>query len=83
MLDTLDSQGIVKDEDYRVQVGAFRNRRYAERLLNELLEEGFPAYIDDSGPYLRVQVGNFDDMDDAVDMEQRLKQAGFPTVIVK
>ncbi len=83
VLDTLDSQGIVKDEDYRVQVGAFRNRRYAERLLNELLEEGFPAYIDDSGPYLRVQVGNFDDMDDAVDMEQRLKQAGFPTVIVK
>ena len=83
VLDTLDSQGIVKDEDYRVQVGAFRNRRYAERLLNELLEEGFPAYIDDSGPCLRVQVGNFDDMDDAVDMEQRLKQAGFPTVIVK
>ena len=83
VLDTLDSQGIVKDEDYRVQVGAFRNRRYAERLLNELLEKGFPAYIDDSGPYLRVQVGNFDDMDDAVDMEQRLKQAGFPTVIVK
>ena len=83
VLDTLDSQGIVKDEDYRVQVGAFRNRRYSERLLNELLEEGFPAYIDDSGPYLRVQVGNFDDMDDAVDMEQRLKQAGFPTVIVK
>ncbi len=83
VLDTLDSEGIVKDEDYRVQVGAFRNRRYAERLLNELLEEGFPAYIDDSGPYLRVQVGNFDDMDDAVEMEQRLKQSGFPTVIVK
>lgn len=83
VLDTLESQGIVKDEDYRVQVGAFRNRRYAERLLNELLEEGFPAYIDDSGPYLRVQVGNFGDMDDAVEMERRLKQAGFPTVIVK
>lgn len=83
VLDTLDSEGIIKDEDYRVQVGAFRNRRYAERLLNELLEEGFPAYIDDSGPYLRVQVGNFNDMDDAVEMEQRLKQAGFPTVIVK
>ena len=83
VLDTLDSQGIIKDEDYRVQVGAFRNRRYAERLLNELLEKGFPAYIDDSGPYLRVQVGDFDDMDDAVQMEQRLKQAGFPTVIVK
>ena len=54
VLDTLESEGIIKDENYRVQVGAFRNRRYAERLLNELLEEGFPAYIDDTGPYLRA-----------------------------
>ncbi len=83
VLDTLDSEGIIKDDGYRVQVGAFRNRRYAERLLNELLEEGFPAYIDDSGSYLRVQVGNSDNMDKAVEMERRLKQAGYPTVIVK
>lgn len=82
ILDTLDSAGIIKDNQYRVQVGAYRNRRYAERLLNELLEEGYPAFIDDSGPYLRVQVGGFDDMDDAVEMERQLKQAGYPTVIV-
>ena len=82
VLDTLDSAGIIKDNQYRVQVGAYRNRRYAERLLRELLEEGYPAFIDDSGPYLRVQVGGFDDMDDAVEMERQLKQAGYPTVIV-
>ena len=82
VLDTLDSAGIIKDNQYRVQVGAYRNRRYAERLLRELMEEGYPAFIDDSGPYLRVQVGGFDDMDDAVEMERQLKQAGYPTVIV-
>lgn len=82
VLDTLDSAGIIKDNQYRVQVGAYRNRRYAERLLRELLEEGYPAFIDDSGPYLRVQVGGFDDMDDAIEMERQLKQAGYPTVIV-
>lgn len=82
VLDTLDSAGIIKDSQYRVQVGAYRNRRYAERLLNELLEEGYSAFIDDSGPYLRVQVGGFDDMDAAVEMERQLKQAGYPTVIV-
>lgn len=82
VLDSLDSAGIIKNDRFRVQVGAFRNRRYAERLLNELLEEGFPAFIDDSGPYIRVQVGDFADMDDAVDMEQQLKRAGYPTVIV-
>ena len=35
ILDTLESAGVIRNEYYRVQVGAFRNRRYAERLLNE------------------------------------------------
>ena len=59
ILDTLESVGVIQNDYYRVQVGAFRNRRYAERLLNELLEQDYPAFIDDSGPYLRVQVGGF------------------------
>ncbi len=82
ILDSLDSAGVIKDGQYHVQVGAYRNRRYAERLLNELLEEGYPAFIEDSGSYLRVQVGEFDDMDDAAELERQLKLAGYPTVIV-
>jgi len=57
ILDTLESVGVIQNDYYRVQVGAFRNRRYAERLLNELLEQDYPAFIDDSGPYLRGQGG--------------------------
>ena len=68
--------------EYRVQTGAFRNRSYAERLRNELLEQDFPAYIDDSDGFLRVQVGNYGNLDEAVDMERRLKRAGYATVIV-
>ncbi len=83
VLDSLDSAGIIKNNTYRVQVGAYRNRRYAEQLLNELLEQGYPAFIDDSGMYLRVQVGNYNSMDEAVEMERQLKQAGYPTVIVQ
>ena len=67
----------------RDRVGAFRNRRYAERLLNELLEQDYPAFIDDSGPYLRVQVGGFNNLNEAAEMERRLKRAGYPTVIVR
>lgn len=70
------------DVNYRVQVGAFRNRMYAERLLNELLELDFPAFIDDSGEYLRVQVGGFPTLEQAADMERRLKREGYQTVIV-
>ena len=83
ILDTLESVGVIQNDYYRVQVGAFRNRRYAERLLNELLEQDFPAFIDDSGPYLRVQVGGFNNLNEAAELERRLKRAGYPTVIVR
>lgn len=83
VLDTLNSEGIVKEDFYRVQVGSFRNRMYAERLLNELLEQDYPAFIDDSSQYFRVQVGGYDNLNEAVEMERRLKQEGYPTVIVK
>ena len=83
ILDTLESVGVIQNDYYRVQVGAFRNRRYAERLLNELLEQDYPAFIDDSGPYLLVQVGGFNNLNEAAEMERRLKRAGYPTVIVR
>ncbi len=70
------------DTIYRVQVGAFRNRNYANRLLNELLEMEFPAYIDDSGEFYRVGVGGFDNLNAAVEMERRLKREGYQTVIL-
>ena len=65
-----------------VQIGAFRNPAYARRLLNELTEMDFPARIDDSSQYDRVLVGQFDVLNDAAMMERRLKQSGYPTVIV-
>lgn len=67
---------------YSVQIGAFRNPAYARRLLNELTEMDFPARIDDSSQYDRVLVGQFDVLNDAAMMERRLKQIGYPTVIV-
>lgn len=86
ILDTLESNGLIRGEKvpvYRVQVGLFRNQRYANRLLNELLEQEYPAYIDRSGPYHRVYVGEFDNLNDAVQMEWRLKRAGYQTLIVQ
>lgn len=83
ILDTLESAGVIRNDYYRVQVGSFRNRRYAERLLNELLEQEYPAFIEDDGPYYRVQVGGYNNLNDAVEMERRLKRAGYPTVVVR
>lgn len=82
ILDTLNSTGVVQDAYYRVQTGSFRNWSNAQRMLKELLEQDFPAFIDDSGPYIQVQVGGYDNLSEAVSMEQRLKTAGYQTVIV-
>lgn len=82
ILDTLEMDHVIDPPGYKVQVGAFRNPTYANRLLNELLEQDFPASIVDSDGFFRVQVGNFDTLDDATAMEQRLKKAGYSTIIV-
>ena len=82
ILDTLEMDHIIDPPGYRVQVGAFRNPTYANRLLNELLEQDFPASVVDSDGFFRVQVGNYNTLDDATAMEQRLKRAGYSTVLV-
>ena len=68
--------------EFSVQVGSFRNERYAQRLLRELREEGFPAYIERYGEFNRVRVGEDLTMREAIELERRLKRRGYPTVIV-
>lgn len=83
ILDTLNSSGVIEENEYHVQVGLFRNWRNAQRLLESLLEQGFPAQIDDDGPLLQVRVGEFDNLEDAAMMERRLRRAGYDTLVVR
>lgn len=82
ILDTLNSADMVQEPYYRVQVGLFRNRNYAQRLLDELLEQDIPAVLDDSGALISVQAGGSKELSDAVALERRLKQAGYDTLII-
>lgn len=68
---------------YRVQVGLYRNWVYAQRLLDELLVAGYPAYLDESGPYIRVQVGPFMTLMEAVRMERKLRRDGYDTLVIR
>ena len=77
--DSEHSEGIPQ---YTVQAGAFRNAAYADRLQKELLEQDFPAVTSQGGGLYRVTVGTFPTLDEAADMERRLKRAGYQTVIV-
>lgn len=66
---------------YRVQVGAYRNKENADRILNSLLMEGFPAFmIYDDGLY-RVQVGAYEFLPNAIRMEARLRRKRYNTYI--
>ena len=83
ILDTLESSRVIEENEYHVQVGLYRNWRNAQRLLEGLLEQGFPAQIDDDGPLIQVRVGEYDNLEDAAVMERRLRRAGYDTLIVR
>lgn len=66
---------------YRVNVGVFENKTYAQNLVNELVAKGFPAYINYNRGYYFVQVGAYQNLSNAIAMEQRLRNAGYSTYI--
>ena len=66
---------------YRVQVGAYRNREYADELLNELKNDGYPAFIVIEDGLYKVQSGAYAILDNAVRMEDKLRRAGYNTFI--
>ena len=81
ILGTLSEEDVEEPILYRVQTGLFRSREYAERLNYELIDKGYPSYIlEDDGMY-KVQVGAFQQLGNAVTMEQRLRRDGYQTWI--
>lgn len=67
---------------YRVQVGAYRKKDNADRMLNSLLMDGFPAFIIYEDGYYKVQVGAYRILLNAIKMEQRLRRFRYSTYIV-
>ena len=66
---------------YRVQTGAFRRREYAEELLYQLLQAGYPAYILKEDDLYKVQVGAFRNLENAIRMESELRRKGYATFL--
>lgn len=81
ILGTLGEEEVTSPTYYRVQVGAFKNRQYADQLLYELLDQGYPAFLLDQDGYFKVQVGAYLQLGNAIAMEQRLRDAGYSTLI--
>lgn len=85
IIETIQPDHVDKNREparYSVQVGSFRNVRYAQRLQRELQEEDFPVYIEENGDFHRVRVGKGLTLAEAAQLEQVLRRDGYQTVIV-
>lgn len=51
-------------------------------MLYMLQEKGYPAYILLNGEFYKVQVGAFTQLENAIRMEQQLRDDGYSTLIV-
>ena len=67
---------------YSIQVGAFRDRRDADQMVQQLEREGFPAHLVYEDGYFKVRVSAFEKLDNAVATEQRLKARGYDTYMI-
>ena len=54
----------------------------ADRMLYQLLEKGYPAFLLHENGLYKVQTGAYQQIGNAVNMEQRLRDDGYSTVIV-
>lgn len=74
----LANDDILNAPIYRVQVGAFRNKSNASRMLALVKGAGFSdAYINISDGLNRVQVGAYKDKNNAAAMLAKIRAAGF------
>lgn len=66
---------------YRVQTGLYRKKENAWKQLEQLKNEGYPAFIIMKDGYYAVQVGAFENLSNAVKMESILREHGYQTYI--
>lgn len=82
VLGTLDQETVETPLYYRVQIGAFKIRENAERLLYQVQDKGYPAFLLYEDGLYKVQVGAFQQIGNAIRMEQQLRDEGYSTLIV-
>lgn len=82
ILETLGQSSGPDSSGYTVQVGSYRNPANADRLVSELREQDFPVEIAEGDGLFRVMVGAYTTLEEAVEMEWRLKRAGYQTLAI-
>lgn len=83
IMETIGRGQQVPSGTYRVQIGLYRNFSNAQYALNEALAQGFDGDILYEAPYYAVQLGEFQTLDEATNLERELSRKGYDTLVVK
>ncbi len=68
---------------YQIQTGAYQVRSIADQQVKTLKSQGFPAFLVYEDGLYKVRVGAFEELDNAARMEQKLRQYGYNTFMVR
>jgi len=86
-LETHIARQLLEEKQYfSVQVGAFLDRKLAEKLVGELQNKGEYTYIvettdKDGAQFFRVRVGKFASLKEAIALKSKLSRLGYPASI--
>ncbi len=67
---------------YGVEVGRFGYKTTANFLAEQLVDQGFHSYVFEDGGILHVVAGKEDSLQDALKLQQQLKDHGYQTMII-
>ena len=81
--DAASSSAASNNVKYSLQIGAFNNNETAQRMKNQLSNEGFNAYVVSHGSHYKVRVGKSMDTKALESMETRLKSKKFASYRIK
>jgi N-acetylmuramoyl-L-alanine amidase len=71
-----------KNKKYNVILGSFSKEQNAKAFLQMLIYDGFLANMEMNKGVYRVFVGEFNNLEDAIEMEQMLRRSGYDTYIL-
>lgn len=77
-------QSSMEKEDvvFGVEAGRFAYRTTANFMAEQLMDQGFDSYVMEDDAMLRVIVGREDSLEDALKLQQKLRDLGYRTMIV-
>lgn len=75
------NQTVVDSDNYRVQIGAFRDKDQADRLRARMILRNYPVMVLRSNSLYLVQIGPYFMRDEALKIENRLRREGLDTLL--